>query len=198
MKSFCLVLFTLMLVAVAVKQQSPRQSQSASVAAPRPQLTPQTNATGIGLTLVIRPRDRYRPGDVNVSVRFVNYGDKTVMLPKPWAGCQSADGYIEISRELLGSAKYPERRSVCSADFFGKRDLPAETDRWVTLAPGAAYEVRAELAFDNPGARYKIRAKYIPAMLTAEELRRLNEHGISVVQESPESKPLVVKSPNPN
>ncbi len=196
MKSFCLVLFALTLIAGVATQQTPWQSQSA-VAAPFRQLTPQRNATEIGLTLVVRPRDRYRPGDVNVSVRFVNYGNRTVMLPKPTAGCQSADGYIEISRELLTPAKYPERGSVCVADFFGKRDLPAETDRWVTLAPGAAYEVHAELAFDNPGARYKIRAKYVPAMLTAEELRLLNEHGISAVQESPESKPLVLRSPNP-
>ena len=101
-------------------------------------------------------------------------------------------------RQVVFSLDFASSSHLKSAIMnFGKRDLPAETDRWLTLAPGAAYEVRAELAFDNPGARYKIRAKYVPAMLTAEELRLLSQRGISVVQESPESTPLVVKSPNP-
>jgi hypothetical protein len=198
MKSLILALFMLVLVAVAAAQRSPHQSQSTSVVAPCPKLTQSVkDAAGIGLSLVLRPRDRFRPGDVNVSVRFINHGSRIMMMPQPSTGCHSVDGYIEISRELLAPAKYPEIYSVCVSDSFGKRDLPAETDRWVRLAPGAAYEIRTELAFDNPGARYKIRAKYIPANLTSEELRLLSEHGISAVQESPESKSFVVKSPNP-
>jgi len=192
MKSLSLALFTVALVAVSAAQQSPE-----SVVAPGPKLAPPQSKAEIGLTLVLKPRDRYRPIDVNVSVRFVNHGISTVMMPKPSAGCASGDGYIEISRELLGPAKYPERRFGCAGDFFGKRDLLAETHSWITLAPGVAYELDTELEFDNPGARYRIRAKYIPATLTREELRLLNEHGISVVQESPESQSLVVRSPNP-
>ena len=191
------MLLTLTLVAVAIAQQSPGLSQSVSTSTPHSQLAQPKNAPEMGLILIIRPHDYYRPGNVNVSVRFVNHGNKTVMMPKPLAGCQSADGYIEINQELLAPAKYPERGGICVGDFFGRRDLPSEAEHWVTLAPDAAYEVRTELAFDNPGARYKIRAKYIPAALSAEELRLLNEHGINAVQESPESKPLIVKSPNP-
>lgn len=190
MKFLSLALFVLVAVAA---QQSPE-----SAVAPSPQLIPPvSNPTQIGLTLVLRPPDRYRPGDVNVSVRFVNCGSGTVMMPKPLAGCQGDGGYIAISRELLAPAKYPERGSVCVADFFGKRDLLAETHSWISLAPGAAYEVRTELAFDNPGARYRIRARYIPARLAPEELMLLKEHGITAVQDSPESKSLVVLSPNP-
>jgi hypothetical protein len=192
MKSLSFALFAVVLVAVSAAQQVPQ-----SVVAPDPKLAaPQSNPE-IGLTLVLKPRDRYRPGDVNVSVRFVNHGNRTLMMPKPSAGCASGNGYIEISRELLAPAKYLERRSVCVSDFFGKRDLPAETHSWITLAPGVAYELDTALAFDNPGARYRIRARYIPATLASEELRLLNEHGISVVKESPESQSLVIRSPNP-
>jgi hypothetical protein len=66
----------------------------------------------------------------------------------------------------------------------------------VTLAPAAAYEMPVELMFANHGARYEIRAVYLPARFTEEELRILVAHRINVIQTRSESVLLILRSPH--
>ena len=109
------------------------------------------------------------------------------------------NGFLMVYKKVLSRSQYPETGRGCTADGFGRRDVLADAKKWKTLAPGDVYDITVPLLTAvslNPDARYELRAKYYPPHLTTKELSTLDAHGISVVQQTAESQPIIVERRN--
>jgi hypothetical protein len=81
---------------------------------------------------------------------LINGADADLMLPEPVINCGSDDGYVMVIHKLLSPAKRPETGGGCASDRWSRRDVLAEAHKWVTLAPGAVFDMPIELMFANP------------------------------------------------
>jgi hypothetical protein len=137
-----------------------------------------------------------------LTIRFINDGDDSVSLPKPTRFCgDSRDGFVMVYSKALHP---PEGRPLggtgCVVDKVARGDILVEAAQWVTIPPGAIYELIEPLskAIDTRyGDSYEITARYYPAYASPSDKGRLQENGIHLVQAILNSEPLVVQT-NPS
>lgn len=134
-----------------------------------------------------------------LTIRFINDGDDSVSLPKPTKFCgDSRDGHVMVySKPLHPPEGVPLGGTGCVVDRVARGDILVEAAQWVTIPPGAIYELIEPLskAIDTRyGDSYEITARYYPSYVSASDKARLQENGIHLVQATLNSVPLVVQT----
>jgi hypothetical protein len=160
-----------------------------------PSTRPANNS--IHLVLILGNREGALATEETLTIRMSNEGNASVSFPEPGQLCgDSLDGFVMVYKKILSRSANVQLGRGCVVDKVARTDVLAEAKKCKTLAPKEVYEFTVSLRgalLLNANGRYELTAKYYPPHLTSAELSLLTANGITVVQETLESLPLLVE-----
>ena len=136
-----------------------------------------------------------------MTIRFINDSDDTVSLPHPTMFCgDSRDGFVMVYSRTVDPKDDSKGGTGCVVDKVARGNILEEASHWIAIPPRSSFDIVEPLrrvVRTSQGTRFEMVARYYPAHVNSEELLRLEENRIHLVQAILASVPLVIDIGHP-